>query len=334
MSSQSDENVIKNLEVWGDEYYKKYLQQYKDLDLDKDEKWLEALKFFFSHSFMRGRPDKLSNEYCSFTIKTLEDHIFNKNSNDPYEELKTQKEHLKKKDIQELKNILKLKKELGKKDENIEKGNENLEESKKKIKENPIIESLTTPKKIKVKWDNKPYTKEISLENEVDIIMVLDVLKFISDDDNKKNIYQYLKKTIIGNAASKESGIKTAYDKLTKIEYIGDKLAAFIIRDIILLINPDIEIKYDDYKLIFPVDTWVTKIAHKLGCSSSEDAIKHFFIEKCIKDTSTDSAKVVKVAKVAAGLWFFGYNSLDILIENCLKNNRCIKKIHQSNWDR
>lgn len=132
-------------------------------------------------------------------------------------------------------------------------------------------------------------------------MMVLDVLKFISGDD-KKNIYNYLRNMIAN------SGVKSAYNKLIGMRAISDKIATFIIRDIGLM-NPEIKIVDEDYKLAFPVDTWVSKIARKLGCSSED--IKNFFIEKC------NNAKICPL-KFAAGLWYLGFHSLDILIENCL----------------
>ena len=57
--------------------------------------------------------------------------------------------------------------------------------------------------------------------------------------------------------------MKKAYEELTNIYAIGDKIAAFTIRDMGMM-NPDI-IK-DDYQFAFPVDIWVYKIANKIGC--------------------------------------------------------------------
>jgi hypothetical protein len=67
-----------------------------------------------------------------------------------------------------------------------------------------------------------------------------------------------------------------------------------------------------DYEWAFPVDTWVSKIAHKLGCNDKGiEEIKQYLIKKC-KDTDIDPLKF------AVGLWFLGFHSLDILLENCL----------------
>lgn len=286
---------MRNIEQLGERYYRKYLDSWNKEKLQNN--WWEALKFFFSHSFMRGRRDELSNEYYYFTIKVLEDYFFitDENLEESYERLKKQKKHFDKECI------LKFKKDKNKK-------NKNMYMYMKKIAEkNPIVKLLITPKEVEVKWDNKIYNKKIFLGNNEDVMMVLDVLKFISDED-KKNIYKYLTNTIANR------GVKEAYEELIKMRGISDKIAAFIIRDIGLMLKIKMK-NNEDYKLAFPVDTWVIKIAHKLGCRSrNTKEIKNYFIKKCKKD----DIYVIDPLKFAAGLWFLGFHSLDILLENCL----------------
>ena len=52
--------IIRNIETLGDRYISKYLSYWQKEELDNN--WWGALKFFFGHSFMRGRRDELSNE--------------------------------------------------------------------------------------------------------------------------------------------------------------------------------------------------------------------------------------------------------------------------------
>ena len=122
-------------------------------------------------------------------------------------------------------------------------------------------------------------------------------------DDNRKNIYSYFKNEITN------SGVKKAYDELVKIRGIGDKIASFIIRDI-GLINSGLIIRDSDYEMAFPVDTWVRKIAPKFDCNEkdSDEQIKIYLIKKC-KDCKVDPLRF------AAGLWYLGFNSLDLLVE-------------------
>ncbi len=284
--------TIRNIEWLGEGYCRKYLDFWNKENLR--ENWWEALKFFFSHSFMRGRRDKLSSEYYYFTIKTLEDYfsISNQSLDRDYEKIKEQKKYFNKKCI------LKFKRE-----KKIGRGNsiKHRDFRNEIAEENPIIKLLITPEKIEVKWGNETYNKKIFLGNDEDVMMVLDVLKFVSDDN--KNIYNFIRNTIVN------SGVKTAYEELTKMRAISDKIATFTIRDV-GLINSGIVNK--DYEWAFPVDTWVSKIAHKLGCNDKGiEEIKQYLIEKC-KDTDIDPLKF------AAGLWFLGFHSLDILLENCL----------------
>lgn len=298
---------MKNIEHFGERYCKKYLDNWNKERLKNN--WWEALKFFFSHSFMRGRRDELSNEYYHFTIKALEDYfaITNENSEESYKRLKEQKDHFDKE------HILKFKK-----DKNIGRGNSIKHKDFKKdvVEKNSIVNLLITKKKVQVKWDNETYWKKIFLGNDADVMMVLDVLKFISDDE-KKNIYNYLRNMIANHE------VKSAYRELTKMRAISDKIATFIIRDIGLL-NPKIKIADEDYKLAFPVDTWVIQIARKLDCNSKDiKEIKNYLIENCKKSH-------MEPLKFAAGLWFLGFHSLDILLEDYLGKVK-IESITSSN---
>ena len=289
---KSHNNLIKNIERLGERYCRRYLDSWNNKRLQ--DNWWEALKFFFSHSFMRGRRDELSNEYYYFTIRTLENYfpISNQDLDRFYEKIKEQKRYFNKECI------LKFKKE-----NKIGRGNsiKHGDFRKEVAENNPIISLLITPKNIEVKWDRETYNKKLFLANDEDVMMVLDVLKFVSDD--KKNIYNYLRNMIVN------SGVKAAYEKLTKMRAISDKIATFTIRDVGLI---NLGIVNKDYEWAFPVDTWVSKIARKLGCNDKGiEEIKQYLIKKC-KNTDIDPLKF------AAGLWFLGFHSLDILLENCL----------------
>jgi len=296
---KSYSKIMKNIERLGERYNREYLNCWDKKVLQNN--WWEALKFFFSHSFMSGRRDELSNEYYHFTIKTLEDYftITNENLEESYERLKKQKDYFDKECILNFK----MGKKMDKRANSLNKKHED-DFNKEIAEKNPIVKLLITQKEVKVKWDNETYEKEVLLGNDADVMMVLDVLKFISDDE-KKNIYNYLRNMI----ANRE--VKSAYRELTKMRAISDKIATFIIRDIGLL-NPEIKIADKDYKLAFPVDTWVIQIARKLDCNNKNiKEIKNYLIENCKKSH-------IDPLKFAAGLWFLGFHSLDILLENCL----------------
>jgi len=294
---------MRNIERLGERYVEEYLGRWNKEELQ--DNWWEALKFFFSHSFMRGRRDELSNEYYHFTIKALEDYFTptTENLEESYARLKKQKDYFDKECILKFKKD----KDMDMRANSINKKHK--DDFKKEIAEkNPIVKLLITQKEVKVKWDDETYEKEILLGNDADVMMVLDVLKFISDNE-RKNIYNYLKNKM------DNSEVKSVYEELTKMRAISDKIATFIIRDVGLM-NPKIRIAdEEDYKLAFPVDTWITQIADKLNKlyrnGKNEKEIKHCFIKNC-KTYNIDPLKF------AAGLWFLGFHSLDILLENCL----------------
>jgi len=289
--------IMENIERLGERYIynKDYLGCWSHERLRSN--WWEALKFFFSHSFMRGRRDELSWRYYSFTIEVLK-NSFSITEDDldcSFKRLKGQREHFNKGCILRFKNANK-----------IGRGNSiNHPDFKANVAENnPIVKLLITQRDVEVESDVN-YTKIISLGNEADLMMVLDVLKFVTSEDNRKNIYNYLNHKIT------DDGVKAVYDELNEIRAISDKISTFIIRDL-LLMNTKIKIGEDDYRMAFPIDTWVIKIARKLGCDNANiEDIKAYFIEKC-RDSGIDPLKF------AAGIWFLGVNSLEILLENCL----------------
>lgn len=286
MKKDEFEISMKNMEIFGDRYCEKYLDKFDKKKLETD--WWYALKFFFGRSFARGRRDELSNEYYDFTIDVLEDHFdingLNFSLEESFEKLKKERKYFDKESIKNFKKDRKL----------GSKGAIKHEDFNSEIKQkNLIVSLLVTKKEIEI------YNKEISLANDMDLIMVLDVLNFISEND-KKNIYNYLKNGL------ENRGVRAVYKELIEINGIGDKIATFIIRDIGLM---NMAIINDEYEYAFPIDTWVFKIANKLNCNTNE--VKKCLIDKCIKYS-------INPLKVAAGMWCVGSHSLDILLDDFL----------------
>lgn len=277
----SKRKVFKNIESIGKKNYKKVLTNWKREELKNN--WWEALKFFFDHSFMRGRRDKLSWEYRCFAVEVLEDYF----SIDPQNLDESYKKLVEKRDLWNKKIIEKLK------------------QKKKWNSINSLIKILKTYRMVDVEWDEKEYDKNIHLGNYKDIIMVLGVLSFISDE-NQRNIYNWIEDTV------KDKGIQVAYKELTKMPFIGDKIASFVLRDVLLL-NPKLTNGFTnlDFESIFPIDRWVKNklLLKELGCESSKDSeIKKYFIEKCENNISP--------LWLNAGMWYLGSHSLKILLEN------------------
>jgi hypothetical protein len=289
-----DARIYSNIERLGDRYISRYLTVWDKKRLEQD--WWEALKFFFYHSFMRARRDQLSDEYYCFTVEMLKDYLAINDDNhaEVYEAIQTR----------ELNGQPNPRWVLDfKKDHKLSRKNslKHQQFQRDVATKNQLIERLTTPKNVFVHTPDNSYCKNISLGNDSDVIMVLDELRFVAAKKSHQNVITYLVSTIQNN------GIQQAHSELTKIQQIGDKLASFIIKDILLL-NPELTTADLDYSGAFPVDTWVKKIAKSLECQHSNlEKIKSCFIFNCKRFD-------VNPCKFAAGLWFLGIYSLDILL--------------------
>lgn len=270
--------VIKNINGFGEEYCENLRRDSDKNKLEND--WWYALDFFFDKAFNRGRNDKLSKRFKTFAVEVLKEYF-------------------------EIDHI-------------------DLEKSYTKVKgsyrrgefkinsDSPLYKKLKETRKIKV--DYSIFGEEIReektcLKNELDRKLVLSTLDFICKGD-KKNIYTYIKSGV------RDGKIEEVYTELKKIDGIGDKLATFVIRDVVLLNEEDFRQVPIDYKLVFPVDTWVRKVYSKMkGFSRLEmrnirnDEIKEYFIKKCREYNFWPP-------RVAAGLWYVGFFSFTILINN------------------
>ncbi len=206
--------ISQNLEFLGRQYESEHLTIWKDINLNLNS-W-EALKFFFSHSFMRGRRDELSVKYYEFTIKVLSDYfdtINVKNSNTLFKQLKIAKD----KNLFNTDSIKVLK--------NGKSNSIKHPDFEKKIKQkNSLINSLTTKSKIEIE-----FPKNIFLQNDADLLMVLDTLNFMSISSDKTNLYKYF------NDLIKRNEIDVAYLELNKLSGIGDKISTFFLRDIAII---------------------------------------------------------------------------------------------------
>ena len=291
------EKIFRNIERLGDFYYEKHLTWDKN---ELERNWWEALEFFFGHSFYRGRRDELSNEYYHFAIDTLKRFlkIDSTSLDESYNILKENVGLFDKNLILEFR-----------RSRNIGRGNsiKHRDFEADVASKNELIKHLVTVRKITVKWEEDTYLKKVHLGNDEDIMMVLDVLCFIAND-NRKNVYKYLKELIAN------SGARKAYNELINLRAISDKIAALIIRDIALMNHGLIT---SDYEYAFPVDTWVRRIYKTLKHDKTnrvkDQDIKRFLIKKCIN-------LHVDPLKFAAGLWFLGFHSLGIAL-------KCLEKI-------
>lgn len=287
--------MFKNLEFLGHSYCKKYLTDDKEL-LTQD--WWKALLFFFRHSFMRGRNDVLSYQYYCFARDRLASFL--QINDERTNECNSLRAHAMGSDFDKAV-ILRFKREKGM--DGRKNSLSHKEFTSSVSSHHDLIRLLTTPSRVLVDWPKKAY-KTIKLGNETDVTMLMDVLSFVGTIEDC-NIYNAVRRAII------EGGPREAYRPLVRLRGIDDKIASFVIRDIALM-SPGLITK--DYEVAFPIDTWVTKLSSKLGCrEGSLLGIKEYFIKDCL-------SQGIDPLLLAAGIWYLGYNSLEILLDGFLSS--------------
>ncbi len=292
------ENIIllKNIEYFGNKYTDEHVFKYNKVELENN--WWEALKFFYSKSFMRGRKDKLSHEYLEFTLSVLEEFKNGDDLDGFYDKLKAMVS-----DIEKNKDLKKMFMDKGKVDNDV---------IYKTAKKSELINKLKTKKNIEIEYEKEKYKKYIHLGNILDIKMTLGVLKFVTNTDIKrKNIFKYVLDGI------EEGNVEKIYKELDGIIGIGDKISTFVIRDIMLLAEMNFYSQKDGsklYKYAFPVDTWVAQLAktfNKEINTDKLDEVKEEMLNICFNNK-------INPLEFAAGLWYVGANSLDILMTEFL----------------
>ena len=289
--------LIANIEYLGTLYRDEYLAAHGP---HLENNWWASLKFFFNHSFMRGRRDQLSEAYCQFTIVALAE-LFQIDPGNPkqgYRRIRKRAGEFNNTLILEFKQRHRSSTGSSIKHPNF---------TEEVATHNDVVRSLTTQRPIAIEFPGeKTRTKSVRLANDEDLRMVLDVLWLISSPE-RQNIYCHLKNLIA------RDGPEAAYKELIELRAVGDKIATFIIRDIGIL-NPGLVSR--DYRFAFPVDTWVRQLAMKLGIDGADDeAIKSLLIEECCRYKADPLL-------FAAGLWYMGFNAVDILIDRCLNSVR------------
>ena len=298
-NSAINRSFLQKIEDLGQLYYDYHLKHWPLKDLSNN--WWIALKFFFSHSFMRGRRDQLSYEYYIFTISALKQFFGFRKERD-FKKIESKKHLLGSNLIREFKKN----KKLGRKNSLKHQDFNTIKAS------NELVRELTSKKEVEIDWDGQRYKKEIFLGNDTDVMMVLDTLAFVVSNKEKMNIYSYVQRKL------KSRKVKEVYQELIDSIYgVNDKIVSFFIRDILML-NDNIEITEDNLKYAFPIDTWVLNIARKIKISSNDiNRVKESFIKNAI------NLKLCPL-KIAAGLWYLGFNSLEILLSIYLNQNNCI----------
>lgn len=147
--------------------------------------------------------------------------------------------------------------------------------------------------------------------NQYDRRMVVEILEFIegiSDND----VIEYVEEK-----ANNEE-LETAFEELTDIFNVGPKKATLFLRDAVTLLELDECVASDDYKYLFPVDTWVHRVADELGIVETDgpDWTKD---SEAIVDECPDGTSPIEFNQ---GAWYLGANAFDVLMDYLLRTEQ------------
>lgn len=160
-----------------------------------------------------------------------------------------------------------------------------------KRKQNPLWKALS--KKYDI-GENKEY----GTGRERDREMVLDSLRFVVSDCKDCNILEHSIQQI------QNHNIADLSRKLQGIISVGDKIASFFLRDTVFIYNLEVYLKPKDYYYLVPIDTWVRKVADKLGMKANAKDI-----------AITCQQNGVSPIRFNQGAWYLGSHSLSLLLD-------------------
>jgi hypothetical protein len=208
---------------------------------------------------MRGRRDELSTEYYQFAISVLKRYfdIPDEPREGDFRRISRYYEDFK----SDLEDIVQFKKDL---DTKLTANSAKHQTFNEKIaRTHPLVVGLMG--RIAVKGQRP-------LNNDKDLMMVLSALAFLTRPGMPANIHNYMVNRL------KDGKALELAKELEEIQFVGDKLSFFILRDVILM-NPELATK--NASLAFPVDTWVLKVARSFGRKSEDhDEVRDFFINR------------------------------------------------------
>jgi hypothetical protein len=121
------------------------------------------------------------------------------------------------------------------------------------------------------------------------------------------NVFNWAVAAIRGERAAE------AYDALTGIFAVRDKLATFYLRDVTLVEDIEDSIRSDAYGYFQPVDTWVERVAESLGIVEAQDLGTRWIVKDKLVQACVGAG--VSPLLFNAGAWMVGANSYRLLIE-------------------
>jgi hypothetical protein len=94
------------------------------------------------------------------------------------------------------------------------------------------------------------------------------------------------------------------------ITQVGPKVAALYLRDLVMLFNLSDSVKDDSAFCLQPIDTWVRKLARKVGIvdeHADDPSIQRAIVKACAENG-------IPAFRFNQGAWYLGYNALALLL--------------------
>lgn len=129
-----------------------------------------------------------------------------------------------------------------------------------------------------------------------DIKMIISILEFVSNLDEKNIINYSISKIKSGN-------VENNFKELDDIFSIGPTTASFYLRDLICIYSFDSFINRKDLVYLQPIDRWVRKVAHKVGIIHNIYEEETIIREKIVKACLDLNISTIKFNQ---GAWFLG----------------------------
>jgi len=284
-TEKEQKEILENISKIGTFYQKEFLKEKinKRDNLKKD--FWEADIEFIRNLFYRGRRDELSFRYEKTGLYLL-DNYFGKNDKERKRNFAT---------FNKIKN--------------------DIEESlhTKINTDDPYYDFDNFRKEYQQQFSKKlKHRIDLHLTNKEDIKMIISALEFISKEckTTNYNIYVYALDNIKNHKTMK------LYEKLKTIHQVGQKLASFFIRDLIIVYELKKYLTDEDFKAVFPIDTWVRQVAIKIEICNENDNDK-IIIEKLVE---TFKKHKINELLFNAGAWYLGSRPFYIFFNHGLIN--------------
>jgi len=302
------ETTTRNLALLGEKYRQEFLGHETVSELKSN--WWSALRFLLGRAFMRGRRNALSSAYLAFALCELAEWL------KPVSDLRSALRRL-----QEARPYLE--RNAWQLTETYKNKKLRYQRFKERLADNQVARRFMNSEKRHPPylWPDGTESLPHWLSNAKDTAMLLDVLLLVSNLD-QPNIFNFLVESV-SDSESPSEGLAQADTRLQQLYQFGPKIGPLVLQDVYLLHSSPSwfdwkRLNRNAIKHFFPVDTWVSQVAMLLHAQIRTDAqARDFFITQCIQFDCDP-------ALVAAGAWYLGINSLEVLVKYSLPQSRLV----------